>query len=295
MQRNCLGLNLTILAISIYTSIASFSFAGLTTSHLNSEDDQPYCKVNKPLITISAGTAIGTITITGTPGSISSTSAATAYAKNVETGTRADITLAEDYSFTVQLTANPGHKIRVYSSNRQGKRSYGTFEVPNLPQSVTTPQPSAAVDTASARPLQPAAAIQQPADSSPIAANIPDTAPTQSAIKEYSIVNLESTTRPALMVNGEQVAAAPQPIDDPTDGTNLAVVIMIVNTDSGQVLSTTQITGKSKTYAEKSPENFKIMIQRILDRCKNIISSEILRPNLDRPATKSPQPSTTTN
>ena len=264
----------TFLAALLISSITS---AALTTGHLNSED-KPYCKVNKALITIAPGSGPQTVTITGSPGAITSTSPVSAYVKNEDTGVRSNITLAENMSFSIEVAAATGQKVRVYATNRQGKRSYGTFDIPTLPSSAaprqltTTSQPSVATSV-----LTPQTFGTKP---QPAAGN--SGSHTTSAVKEYSIMNLHPDTEPALMINGETITLESETNTEEPDGTNLAVVIMIVNTDNGQVLSTSQITGKSKTYADKSPENFKIMIQRILDRCKNIISSEILRPDFKR-------------
>ncbi len=284
--------NRVLFILAILYTCCTFTFAGLTTDDLN-PDKTPYCKVNKNLITISPGTTPGTVTISGRPEAITSTSIATVYAKNAETGTRANVTLAEDMSFTVEIKAEPGQKIRVYANNREGKRSYGTFNIENSmiaqeparePSQTLRSTPDSAVSTP-----QTAAIAQSAASSRDNSAILEDSFHTTPAVKEYSVMTLPSDPQPAFMVNGQEVSTTPQPDNDDPSGTNLAVVIMIVNTDTGQVLSTTQVTGKSKTYAEKSPENFKIMIQRILDRCKNVISSEILRPNLDRTPLEQPQ------
>ena len=263
----------------ILLTLSAITYAGLTTGHLNPEDT-PYCKVNKTMITITPGTTPGTIAITGVPGSISSSTSATAYAKNVETGIRTDIALNEDMSFIIELEAAAGQKVRIYASNRQGKRSYGTFNIEKSMLIRDHPQPPAAVRNPAAQTFQPSASSQTPAlADAPLLKQELHTTP---AVKEYSVMTLPSDPQPALMVNGQSVSTIPEPADDDPDGTNLAVVIMIVNTDSGQVLSTTQVSGKSRTYADKSPENFKIMIQRILDRCKNVIESEIFRPDFKR-------------
>ncbi len=215
----------------------------------NDVDVSPVCKVNKNLINVYAGEAPGFVLVEGSSGCVTSTSLAAAYAKNLISGDRAEITLKGDMSFSVQLKANPGDKIRVHAQNIEGKRSYGTFDIAQvMPAKQIIPKPI---------PLEQGQAVL--------------------AVKEYDLPSDQNKAETSTVFAGE--------LDynkDPENGTNLAVIIMVVNTDTGKVLATTQVEGKSKAYAEKSDKNFTIMLSRITDRCRNIIESEIFRPNFKR-------------
>ena len=212
------------------------------------------CKVNKAFVRLFATGQEGLVIIEGADGAISSTSPVSGYVKNMTTEQRVDFVPTVEMSFSVQINAKTGDKIRVYARNDESKRSYGTFVV---------------TDNMSVKEVYFAG------DS------------TETAIKEYPeqcidvnddgqglAPSVESTTFfPKLEIEKTEVAES---------GTNMAVVIMIVNTDTGEVVSTTQVTGKAKAYADKSEKNFNIMIQRIINRCTNIIESEIFRPDLPR-------------
>lgn len=215
---------------------------------------EPACKVNKPLIKVYAGQGTGDFILVGKAGAITTTSVASVYVSNTNSGTRTEIVLAADYSFTVNIKAAAGDKIRVNAQNAQGKKSYGSFnitgaEVPFQNQNVTisNEQVVPAIKT-----------YDLPSESQ---AEIPE-------VSVKSVAQVQTIYADEMSFN-----------NDPAIGTNIAVVVIVINTDTGDVLSTSRISGKSKVYAEKSKENFRIMIDRIINRCTNIIESEIFRPS----------------
>ncbi len=249
---------------SICLKLFSMGFVALTgfndvVSLSKKEPVEPSCKVNKPLVRIYAAQEKNEYFVVGKPGAITTSSPATIYISNVNDGTRTEAHLADDYSFMAKINAAPGDKLRVNAQNQQGKKSYGTFDV-----------------TGAEVPYQ-----QQV---------IVDKALAQPAVKTYDISDQSSDTSNdnAIVPVGSHAQVQTIYADEmafnaqPSQGTNLSVVVMIINTDTGDVVSTTKISGKSRAYAEKSQDNFRIMIDRIIDRCTNIVESEIFRPDFPR-------------
>ncbi len=239
---------------SMFRKLIGLGFVALTSMNsiltVNSGvDSTPACKVNKNLITVYATSVAGEVVVEGKPGSITSTSEVVVNINNLISGVRVDVAVSEDMSFQGTIKANPGDKLRVNAQNVQGKKSYGTFDV-----SVGMPK-RAQLSLATENSALPAV----------MEYDLPARAP---ALKEVAVEDI---------YEGDMAFN-----EDPEGGTNLSVIVMVINTDSGEVLTTKQINGKSRTYAEKSPKNFAIMIDRIVNRCTNIIKSEIFRPDTER-------------
>lgn len=249
---------------SIGLKLFCMGFVALTgfndvVSLAQKEQVDPVCKVNKPLVRIYAAQDKNEYLVVGKPGAITTSSPATVYISNTNAGTRTEANLADDCSFMAKINAAPGDKLRVNAQNQQGKKSYGTFEVTGAEVPY---QQQVIADKALA---QPAVKTYDLSDQTGV---IPDdrvTAPVGSHAQVQTIYADE------IEFNA-----------DPSQGTNLSVVVMIINTDTGDVVSTTKISGRSRAYAEKSQDNFRIMIDRIIDRCTNIVESEIFRPDFPR-------------
>ncbi|MBN2064574.1 MAG: hypothetical protein JW745_07205 [Sedimentisphaerales bacterium] len=249
---------------SIGLKLLSMGFVALTgfndvVSLSKKEPVEPACKVNKPLVRIYAGLDKNEYIVVGKPGAVTTSSTATVYISNVNAGTRTDAHLADDCSFMANINAAPGDKIRVNAQNQQGKKSYGTFDITGA--EVPYQQQVIADKT-----------LAQPAVKT---YDIPDKA---SAASDDSYVVPVGSQAQVQTIYADDIAFSA----DPSEGTNLSVVLMVINTDSGDVVSTTKISGKSKAYAERSQDNFRIMIDRIIDRCTNIVESEIFRPDFPR-------------
>ncbi|MCF7958779.1 MAG: hypothetical protein K9M57_10060 [Phycisphaerae bacterium] len=214
-------------------------------------------KVHKELIHIQTSQQEGFIDATGQPGAIESTSPVIASIENISTHAKSNITIGKDGSFKTCIAATPEHKIRVWARNQEGKRSYGTFSI-----MIAVTRPSKSVDT--------------PAN--PISEDTPPTSPLT------SLKNTNVPENPPILTNPDQVSVVSPPALTPFEPNspapekmNLAVIITVVNLETGQIVAAKRIAGIIQAKPSK-PVSFKNVVTNIIDRCTNIVKLEITQP-----------------
>jgi len=115
-------------------------------------------KVNKDLITVSPPDADGTVMLRGGPGAIANPGNVMLRVENLATEQRVGVALHADGSFSVEVTANAGERVRVLARKRGGNQSIGTFVVPGpleSPTSVPLPPTESAIPPADPEILSP--------------------------------------------------------------------------------------------------------------------------------------------
>ena len=197
-------------------------------------------KVNKHLVTVRAPDQNGQVEILGEPGAIRSAEAVTVRIHNLATGQRSNVQVYEDGGFNGLIAAEPGQRVRVVAVNVNKKgKSQGTFTVP-----------SPATMQITARSV-----------AEPIAAGAEQTTQSEPALRSENTLQGEPAQgRRALPV----VASIRQ----------MAVVVTVIDTVSGEILASECIAGSPKTAA-RHPSKYRQIADNIVRRCALAIRSQL--------------------
>jgi len=224
----------------IRLAVLGMLFVAITTSGLWAEPVA--VKVHKNLISLNGPDSNGMVQVTGLAGAVEFPAEDKVIVKieNLTTKNKTDAALNPDGSFTGTISGQPSEQIKVLATNRNKKKqSYGTFSIPELPP-------------ANDNTTSPAAVEQNP----PAATD----ASNASKLTEPATANAPDNTTPP----GKQ---------------ELAVIITVIDTHTGQTISTQRVTGTVK--AEPGQDGrLSSIAKRIISRCAKVIQSEFNRPNL---------------
>lgn len=109
----------SLFTATIILTALSFSSYGQTN---------PKIKLHKARVSVSSPDAQGQVNIVGQTGAVETTGPAVTEITILKPAGAFDV--AADGSFTAQVRADGGDKIRIQASNNSKKKSYGTFTVP---------------------------------------------------------------------------------------------------------------------------------------------------------------------
>jgi len=206
---------------------------------------QQSIKVHKPFITVSSPNDEGMVIVVGRGGAVEYIGSATVRLIRLSDNYKIPVTLGENGSFEAEILAKAGEKIRVLARS-QGRRSYGTFTVP----ASTTPGPT----------RQRSSEI-----------NITDQ--TTGQPQPVSSVSL-STLEP---VASDTIGLTRKPLKSPKSETiELAVIITVVNIDSGRIVATRRIAGSTRALPEQT-NLFNAVVKNIIDKCTAVAMAEFER------------------
>ncbi len=218
--------------------------------------EEPKCKVVKELIALKSSERPGFIIVVGNPGAVNSTSAVTTYIENLGTHALTRFNVTDNFGFEAAVQAAAGDQVRVYARNQEGKRSYGTFKVPQF-------QTAAPPETAEVKP----APSLKPKE--PLKPKVP--------LKQLEPLKVKE-------LKGYQ----------PPNGTRLAVIVTVVNIDDGEIVAAQRLAGPTRIKPGDNAR-LKTIINKIIERCMNIAKSEINRlptPMRNIPPVNQPSPTT---
>ncbi|MBN1765929.1 MAG: hypothetical protein JW860_11770 [Sedimentisphaerales bacterium] len=207
---------------------------------------QAYLKVNKHLVEVSGPDGQGNVLVVGNAGSVETTSPARVELVHQFTKMKIPIILNEDGSFTASIPAAGGDKIRVSARNTEGKQSYGTFTVP-----------------VSTVPVPP---VYNPL-TRPAVAQVMAPAPSSSNIKS-------SLLMPPTAAGAED--------DKDQDSIGLAVIITLVNTNTGEVVATQRLSGPTRARPDQE-DLFNSVVENILAKCASVVKAEFDRRKISSP------------
>ena len=205
-------------------------------------------KVHKGQVIVQRPDEKGVVHVHGAAGAIQSSSPAVVYIENLTTKSKIRIKVKEDGGFDTSIPATSKDRVRVRARNQEGKVSYGTFDVP----------------------------VGQQADAVKAA---------EAVVEAEEEVDEPVRLRPLLgHKRAKQIAKEmkePEAGEQDDEHIGLAVIITVVNVNSGEVVAAERIAGTTK-HSVWQNDLFNRTVQRIISRCFNIIRSEINRPNLRR-------------
>jgi len=225
---------------------------------------QQSIKVHKPFITVSSPNEQGMVTVVGRGGAVEHIGPATVQLIRLSDNYKIPVTLGEDGSFEAEISAKAGEKIRVLARSREGKRSYGTFTIPTGAPPGPTKQPS----------------------NDEI--NITDQ--TTGQPQPISSVSL-STFKP---VASDTIGLSQKPLETSETGrVELAVIITVVNTNSGRIVAARRIAGPTRALPEQT-NLFNAVVKNIIDKCTAVAMAEFRR-RVCPPNKKSPEKSFSTD
>jgi hypothetical protein len=199
-------------------------------------------KVNKSFITVWAPDEQGLVYVHGNSGAVESTSRATLQIINLTDNHKIPVSVNEDGGFQAKIKAVGGAKIKVLARNQQGERSYGTFTVPTDPNTQTDPD------------------------------NQPQPQPCQSQ-------SLQPQPQP--LTNQQQLIISqpfPSSLTDvsPGDAAELAVIITVVNTNTGDIIAAKHIAGPTSAITGQT-KVLEAIAKNIIAKCTTIIMLEFKR------------------
>jgi hypothetical protein len=204
---------------------------------------QQSIKVHKPFITVSSPNDEGMATVVGRGGAVEYIGSATAQLIRLSDNYKIPVTLGEDGSFEAEISAKVGEKIRVLARGQEGRRSYGTFTVPAGAPSGPTEQ----------RSNDEISVTDQP--------------------QPVSSVSL-STLKPAA---SDTISLPQKPSEKSKDETiELAVIITVVNTNSGRIVAARRIAGPTRARPEQT-NLFNAVVKNIIDKCTAVAMAEFRR------------------
>ena len=202
-------------------------------------------KVHKGQIIVQRPDEKGVVHVHGAAGAIQSSSPAVVYIENLTTKSKIRINVNDDGGFEASIPATSKDRVRVRARNQEGKVSYGTFDVP----------------------------VGQQADAAE--AVVESNEEVDEPIQLRPLLGHKRAKRIALEMKGSDAGKQDK------DYIGLAVIITVVNINTGEVVAAERIAGKTKHTVWQN-DLFNRTVQRIISRCFNIIRSEINRPNLHR-------------
>ena len=219
---------------------------------------QQSIKVHKPFITLSSPNEQGMVTVVGRGGAVEYIGSATVQLIRLSDNYKIPVTLGEDGSFEAEISAKVGEKIRVLARSQEGKRSYGTFTVPAVVPPGLTKQPSND--------------------------EIKITDQTTGQPQPVSPVSL-STFRPEA---SDTIGLTQKPLKSPKNETiELAVIITVVDIDSGRIVAARRIAGPTRALPEQT-NLFNAVVKNIIDKCTAVAMAEFRRRTCS-PNKKSPE------
>jgi len=208
---------------------------------------QQSIKVHKPFITLSLPNDQGVVTVVGRGGAVEYIGSATVQLIRLSDNYKMPVTLGEDGSFETEISAKAGEKIRVLARSQEGRRSYGTFTVPaGAPPSQTEQRSNNEINI-----------TDQPADQS----------------QPISSVSL-STFKP---VASDTNSLPRKPSEKSKNETiELAVIITVVNINSGRIVAARRIAGPTRALPEQT-NLFNAVVKNIIDKCTAVATAEFRR------------------
>jgi hypothetical protein len=164
------------------------------TSGQNEKAGEARVKVHKNLISVTPSAGGTAVTVAGNAGAIDSSSAAELKITNLSTNDFVEAQIQEDGSFQADIEAAAADQIQVLATNKQGKKSRGTFRVPPAAEPAN---PNSAPKTLPVK--KEAAPLPKPAASGPV----------QEEARELTVlvVVLDKTTGEILSSQTRQIAA----------------------------------------------------------------------------------------
>ena len=204
-------------------------------------------KVHKPFITVSSPNEQGMVTIVGRGGAVEYIGSVTVQLIRLSDNYKIPVTLGEDGSFEAEISAKVGEKIRVLARGQEGRRSYGTFTVPaGAPPGPTEQRSNDEISVTDQSADQP-----QPVSS----------------------VSL-STWEPVV---SDTISLPQKPAEKSKDETiELAVIITVVNTNSGRIVAARRIAGPTRARPEQT-NLFNAVVKNIIDKCTAVAMAEFRR------------------
>ena len=223
---------------------------------------QQSIKVHKPFITVSSPNEQGVVTVVGRGGAVEHIGSATVQLIRLSDNYKIPVMLGEDGTFEAEISAEAGEKIRVLARSQEGRRSYGTFTVPaGAPPGPTRQRSNDEI-------------------------SVTDQSADQSADQPQSVSSVSlSTWEPVV---SDTIALSQKPLKTSETGrVELAVIITVVNTNSGRIVAARRIAGPTRALPEQT-NLFNAVVKNIIDKCTAVAMAEFRR-RACSPKKKSPE------
>ncbi|MCK5270641.1 MAG: hypothetical protein KAJ46_07650 [Sedimentisphaerales bacterium] len=208
---------------------------------------QQSIKVHKPFISVSSPNDEGVVTVVGRSGAVEYIGSATVQLIRLSDNYKIPVTLGEEGSFEAKISAKAGEKIRVSARSQEGRRSYGTFTVPAGAPPGPTRQHSNDEISVTDQP------VDQPQPVSSVSL---------STLEPMASDTDRLPRKPSEKLKNETV--------------ELAVIITVVNINSGRIVAARRIAGPTRARPEQT-NLFNAVVKNIIDKCTAVAMAEFRR------------------
>ena len=208
---------------------------------------QQSIKVHKPFITVSSPNNEGMVTVVGRGGAVEYIDSATVQLIRLSDNYKIPVMLSEDGGFEALISAKVGEKIRVLARSQEGRRSYGTFTVPA---------------GAPPGPIKQRSNDEISVTDQPVGQPQPVSSVSLSTFKPVASDTIGLPRKPSEKSKNETI--------------ELAVIITVVNIDSGQIVAARRIAGPTRARPEQM-NLFNAVVKNIIDKCTAVAMAEFRR------------------